>query len=78
MPSLLYRILGGGARLRRPSRERTLVMRQPDAAARRSRAASTYRTILPWIAHETQYWSLRYILGTVYSGKTDASEISPE
>jgi hypothetical protein len=37
----------------------------------------TYRTILPWIAQETQYWSLRYILGTVYSGKTEASEISP-
>jgi hypothetical protein len=38
---------------------------------------STYRTILPWMAHETQYWSFRYILGTVYSGKTEASEISP-
>jgi hypothetical protein len=37
----------------------------------------TYRTILPWIAHETQYWSFKYILGTVYSGKTEASEISP-
>jgi hypothetical protein len=36
-----------------------------------------YRTILPWMAHETQYWSFRYILGTVYSEKTDASEISP-
>jgi hypothetical protein len=39
--------------------------------------AKTYRTIFPWIAHETQYWSFKYILGTVYSGKTDASEISP-
>lgn len=56
-PSLLYLTRGGGARFRRPSRERT-------------------RTILPWIAHETQYWSFKYILGTVYSGKTDASEIS--
>lgn len=37
----------------------------------------TYRTILPWMAQETQYCSLRYILGTVYSGNTDASEISP-
>jgi hypothetical protein len=37
----------------------------------------TYRTILPWMAHETQYWSFKYILGTVYSGKTEASEISP-
>jgi hypothetical protein len=37
----------------------------------------TYRTIFPWIAQETQYCSLRYILGTVYSGNTDASEISP-
>jgi hypothetical protein len=37
----------------------------------------TYRTIFPWMAHETQYWSFRYILGTVYSGKTEASEISP-
>ena len=37
----------------------------------------TYRTILPWIAQETQYCNLRYILGTVYSGNTDASEISP-
>ena len=36
-----------------------------------------YRTILPWMAHETQYWSLRYILGTAYSGKTEASDISP-
>jgi hypothetical protein len=45
LPSLLYLILGGGARFRRPSRDRT-------------------RTILPWMAHETQYWSLRYILGT--------------
>ena len=37
----------------------------------------TYRTILPWMAQETQYCSLRYILGTVYSAKTEASEISP-
>jgi hypothetical protein len=37
----------------------------------------TYRTIFPWMAQETQYCSLRYILGTVYSGNTDASEISP-
>ena len=37
----------------------------------------TYRTIFPWMAQETQYWSFRYILGTVYSGKTEASEISP-
>ena len=29
------------------------------------------------MAHETQYWSFKYILGTVYSGKTEASEISP-
>lgn len=36
-----------------------------------------YRTILPWMAHETQYWSFRYILGTEYSAKTEASEISP-
>lgn len=42
-----------------------------------AKGAFTYRTILPWIAQETQYWSLRYILGTVYSGKTEASEISP-
>jgi hypothetical protein len=35
------------------------------------------RTIFPWMAHETQYWSFKYILGTVYSGKTEASEISP-
>jgi len=57
-PSLLYRTRGGGARLRRPSRERT-------------------RTILPWMAQETQYCNFRYILGTVYSGNTEASEISP-
>lgn len=38
---------------------------------------TTYRTILPWIAQETQYCSFRYILGTVYSWKTEASEISP-
>jgi len=56
-PSLLYRTRGGGARLRRPSRERT-------------------RTILPWMAQETQYCNFRYILGTVYSGNTEASEIS--
>jgi len=37
----------------------------------------TYRTILPWMAQETQYWSLRYILGTEYSAKTEASEMSP-
>ena len=36
-----------------------------------------YRTIFPWMAQETQYWSFRYILGTLYSGKTEASEISP-
>jgi hypothetical protein len=29
------------------------------------------------MAQETQYCSLRYILGTVYSGNTEASEISP-
>lgn len=44
-PSLLYRILGGGARFRRPTRDRT-------------------RTILPWMAQETQYWSFKYIFGT--------------
>lgn len=37
----------------------------------------TYRTILPWIAQDTQYWSFKYILGTEYSAKTEASEISP-
>lgn len=36
-----------------------------------------YRTIFPWMAQETQYWSFRYIFGTLYSGKTEASEISP-
>src|SRR5689334_4870643 len=29
------------------------------------------------MAQETQYCSLRYILGTVYSAKTEASEMSP-
>jgi len=29
------------------------------------------------MAQETQYCNLRYILGTVYSGNTEASEISP-
>ena len=29
------------------------------------------------MAHETQYWSFKYILGTEYSEKTEASEISP-
>lgn len=29
------------------------------------------------MAQETQYCSLRYILGTVYSANTEASEISP-
>ena len=29
------------------------------------------------MAQETQYCSFKYILGTVYSGKTEASEISP-
>jgi len=38
---------------------------------------TTYRTILPWMAQETQYCSFRYILGTVYSEKTEASEMSP-
>jgi hypothetical protein len=37
----------------------------------------SYRTILPWIAQETQYCSFRYIFGTEYSLKTEASEISP-
>jgi hypothetical protein len=48
-------------------------------AAGRDRAGrfKTYRTILPWMAQETQYWSLRYILGTEYSAKTEASEMSP-
>lgn len=55
---------------------------QPPASPRRQTRLSppcgqTYRTILPWIAQETQYCSLRYILGTVYSAKTEASEISP-
>jgi hypothetical protein len=39
---------------------------------------TTYRTILPWMAQETQYCSFRYILGTVYSEKTEASEMSPK
>ena len=38
---------------------------------------NAYRTILPWMAQETQYWSFRYILGTAQSVKTEASEISP-
>ena len=38
---------------------------------------TTYRTILPWMAQETQYCNFRYILGTVYSAKTEASEMSP-
>jgi hypothetical protein len=42
-----------------------------------SSQSCTYRTILPWMAQETQYCNLRYILGTVYSGNTEASEISP-
>lgn len=29
------------------------------------------------MAHETQYCSFKYIFGTAYSGKTEASEISP-
>lgn len=29
------------------------------------------------MAQDTQYCNLRYILGTAYSGKTEASEISP-
>lgn len=29
------------------------------------------------MAQETQYWSFKYIFGTEYSAKTDASEISP-
>ena len=29
------------------------------------------------MAQETQYCSFRYILGTVYSAKTEASEMSP-
>ena len=29
------------------------------------------------MAHETQYCSFRYIFGTEYSGKTEASEMSP-
>lgn len=37
----------------------------------------TNRTIFPWMAQETQYCSFKYILGTVYSWKTEASEISP-
>ena len=30
------------------------------------------------MAQETQYCNFKYILGTEYSGKTEASEISPE
>lgn len=76
-PSLLYLTRGGGARLRRPSRERTLdELLEPDHPPG-AVAIWTYRTIFPWMAQETQYWSFRYILGTVYSGKTEASEISP-
>jgi len=29
------------------------------------------------MAHETQYWSFKYIFGTAYSAKTEASLISP-
>jgi hypothetical protein len=29
------------------------------------------------MAQETQYWSFKYIFGTAYSAKTEASEISP-
>lgn len=75
-PSLLYRTRGGGARLRRPSRERTL-RHNPSAGDPKGGGTPlsrllhhegsgrrTYLTILPWMAQLTQYWSLRYILGT--------------
>ena len=76
LPSLLKRTLGGGARFRRPSRERTLHDHRQQCLLQEA-WTRTNRTILPWIAQETQYWSLRYIFGTAYSGKTEASEISP-
>lgn len=50
---------------------------RPEGAVVTLPGKTTYRTILPWIAQETQYCSLRYILGTVYSAKTEASEMSP-
>lgn len=100
LTSLLNLSLGGGARLRRPSRDRTLWLLKKRfvscfifllsiafllLADLRGwcniciwlREINAYRTIFPWIAQETQYWSFRYILGTAYLVKTEASEISP-
>jgi hypothetical protein len=34
-----------------------------------------YRTIFPWMAQETQYWSFKYILGTAYSAKADGESL---
>jgi hypothetical protein len=65
--------------LRRPSRERTLLNQlERDPCSAELDYSGAYRTIFPWMAQDTQYWSFRYILGTVYSGKTEASEISPD
>ena len=91
LPSLLNRTRGGGARLRRPSRERTLRSLDQSGSSyyplflpstlvpvpsQYCPNISTYRTIFPWMAQLTQYCSFRYILGTLYSAKTEASEIS--
>lgn len=73
--------------MRRPSRDRTLCEAEFLSTTLQAQTAGesvvegmvggTYRTILPWMAQDTQYWSFRYILGTAYSGNTEASEISP-
>lgn len=68
-PSRLYRIRGGGARLRRPSRERTLCKKVIISdlliyCAIEAGLCASYRTIFPWMAQDTQYCSFRYIFGT--------------
>ena len=52
-------------------------MQKDKPKEKRKEKRVAYRTILPWMAHETQYCSFRYIFGTAYSAKTDASEMSP-
>jgi hypothetical protein len=61
----LYRGRGGGARLRRPSLERTRTTGGVVVSVRSD--LSRADLLWAWMAHETQYTTLMYSFGTVYS-----------
>ena len=71
LPSF-HRTRGGGARLRRPSRERTRTTERVMKIEKGSQGS--FDVPCEWMAHETQYAILMYSLGITYSEKATFSQ----